>query len=120
VTRILAIAIVMVGLMSMIMSATAAAADVTRGESTYKELCAGCHGAGGKGGGKEAAALASKPKDLADCQRMTAFPDERLFRIIKEGGSAGGLSDAMPQYSSSLEDDEIRDVIGYIRSWCQH
>lgn len=96
----------------------AGAADLQRGASTYKELCAKCHGAAGKGDGKEAATLSTKPKDLTECARMTTFTDERLFQIVKEGGAAAGLSKDMPPYADALEDDEIRDTVSHVRSLC--
>lgn len=98
--------------------ANAQAPDLARGKATYKELCAKCHGSGGKGDGKEAATLETKPKDLTDCARMAKFSDDELFRIAKEGGKAAGLSDDMPAYKDSLEDDEIQDVVAFLRTLC--
>jgi len=96
----------------------AAEPDAQRGAATYKELCAKCHGNTGKGDGKDAATLGTKPKDLTDCARMKTFDTEKLFKIVKQGGEASGLSKDMPPYSEALEDDEIRDVLGHIRSLC--
>lgn len=93
--------------------------DLKRGAATYKELCAKCHGSGGKGDGKDAATLATKPKDLTDCARLTTFTDERLFAIVKNGGAAEGLSKDMPPYADALEDDEIRDTVAFVRSLCR-
>jgi mono/diheme cytochrome c family protein len=92
--------------------------NLDRGKSTYQELCSKCHGSGGKGDGKEAATLATKPKDLSECPRMAGFTDDQLFRIIKEGGPAAKLSKDMPPYRDALEDDEIRDTLAYVRSLC--
>lgn len=93
--------------------------DLKRGAATYKELCAKCHGGEGKGDGKVAAMLATKPNDLTDCARMKTFSDDRLFAIVKNGGAAEGLSKAMPAYAESLDDGEIRDSVAYIRSLCR-
>lgn len=101
-----------------IAAAAAHGADVGRGKATYGELCAKCHGAAGKGDGKEAATLATKPKDLTDCARMSGFTTDQLFRIIKEGGPAGGLSKDMPAYADALDDGEIRDTLAYIQGLC--
>ena len=92
--------------------------NVGRGKATYGELCAKCHGAGGKGDGKEAATLTTKPKDFTDCARMAKSTDEQLFKIVKGGGVAADLSKDMPPYGDALEDDEIRDTIAFIRSLC--
>ena len=112
----LALALWSTGLLSS--GAFAQPPDPSRGQSTYKELCAKCHGATGKGDGKEAATLKTKPKDLTDCARMAKFSEEQLFRIAKQGGEAEGLSDDMPAYADSLGDDEIRDVVTFIRTLC--
>jgi cytochrome c oxidase cbb3-type subunit 3 len=92
--------------------------DLDRGKATYKELCAKCHGSGGKGDGKEASTLNTKPQDLTNCVRMATFNDEQLFRAIKEGGSAIKLSKDMPSYSESMEDDEIHDVLAFVHTLC--
>lgn len=92
--------------------------DLERGKATYKELCAKCHGPGGKGDGKEAATLKTKPQDLTNCVRMVKFGDEQIFRAIKDGGPAIGLSKDMPAYAEALEDDEIQDVVFFVRMLC--
>ena len=97
---------------------TSAHADVGRGAATYKELCAKCHGAQGRGDGREAATLKTKPRDFKDCARMRKFADAELFRVIKDGGEAAKLSADMPSYSDAMEDDEIQDLVLFVRSLC--
>lgn len=95
-----------------------AGADIARGKATYKELCAKCHGAEGRGDGREAATLTTKPRDFRDCARMKKFTDAELFGVIKDGGEAAKLSDDMPSYSDAMEDDEIQDLVVFVRSLC--
>lgn len=112
---------VMLCAVAIALSATQARAEgpnLERGKTTYAELCGKCHGSGGKGDGKEAATLATKPKDLTECPRMATFKDDQLFQIIKNGGVSANLSKDMPAYADSLEDDEIRDTLAYVRSLC--
>ena len=111
-------ALALVALPAALALPLAARADLARGQATYKELCAKCHGAQGKGDGREAATLATKPQDLTSCERMKKFADGDLFRAIKEGGKAVKLSDDMPAYSDSLEDDEIQDLVEFVRTLC--
>jgi len=92
--------------------------DLARGRSTYKELCAKCHGFTGKGDGKESGTLKTKPKDFTDCQRMAKIDDETRFNVVKGGGKKAGLSKDMPSFSEALEDDEIQDVLAFVRTLC--
>ncbi|MBI3325838.1 MAG: cytochrome c [Nitrospinae bacterium] len=94
----------------------ATAGDLGQGKEVYAQFCASCHGETGKGDGPAAPALTPKPKDLSDKGYMGTKSDEQLFKVVKEGGAAGGLSPLMPPWGTSLTDDQIRDVIAYLRS----
>lgn len=90
--------------------------DAIKGRKHYFKLCTPCHGQSGKGDGPAAASLPIKPTDHTNGEYMNKLSDERLFKTIKEGGAAVGKSPIMPGFRSSLGDDEIRDVIAYLRS----
>lgn len=94
------------------------APDLARGKSTYKELCSKCHGFTGKGDGRESGTLKTKPKDFTDCERMAKIDDATRFKVVKGGGKAAGLSKDMPSFSEALEDDEIQDVLAFVRTLC--
>lgn len=94
----------------------ATAGNLAQGKQLYQQFCASCHGEMGKGDGPAAAVLTPKPKDLTDKGYMGTKSDEQLFKVVKEGGVAGGLSPLMPPWATSLTDDQIRDVIAYLRS----
>jgi cytochrome c oxidase cbb3-type subunit 3 len=47
---------------------------------------------------------------------MNALSDEHLFKVIKEGGPAVGKSPLMTPWGGTLSDDDIHDVVAYIRS----
>jgi len=95
-------------------------ADVEQGKKIYNEpgRCATCHGPSGKGDGALAANLPVKPRDHTDKEYMSKLSDEDLFKVIKGGGNAVGKSPLMPP--SGLTDDQIKDVIAYIRTLCCH
>ena len=86
--------------------------DVKAGQAKFKQLCATCHGATGKGEGPAAAGLNPKPKDLSQTKRT----DEGLKKIIAKGGGPNGLSYSMPAWGSMLSEQEIANIIAYIRS----
>jgi cytochrome c oxidase cbb3-type subunit 3 len=94
------------------------AADPEEGKKVYMQFCASCHGQSGKGDGPAAAALNPKPRDHTDRQYMSSLSDEQLFKVIKEGGASVGKSPLMPPWGPSIKDEQIKDVIAYVRTLC--
>lgn len=90
--------------------------DPAAGKAKYDQLCATCHGATGKGDGAAAAALNPKPRNFQDAAVMSKKTDAYLKTIIQKGGAAAGLSPLMPPWGSSLTEQDIANVIAYIRS----
>jgi mono/diheme cytochrome c family protein len=90
--------------------------DPKAGKAKYDANCVGCHGATGKGDGAAAAALNPKPQDHTDGKVMNALNDKYLFDIIKDGGAAMKKAAFMPASNKKLTDQEIWDVVAYIRS----
>jgi mono/diheme cytochrome c family protein len=90
--------------------------DPKAGKQRYDLLCSSCHGATGKGDGPAAAALSPKPRNHADGQYMNALTDKYLFDIIKGGGAGLGKSPLMPPWASQLNDQDIWNVVAYIRT----
>jgi len=90
--------------------------DPKAGKTKYDANCTGCHGATGKGDGVAAAALNPKPQDHTDGKMMNALSDKYLFDIIKDGGAAVKKSKIMPVASKKLNDQDIWDIVAYIRS----
>jgi cytochrome c553 len=90
--------------------------DAKAGKTKYDANCVGCHGATGKGDGAAAAALNPKPGDMTDGKSMKALSDKYLFDIIKDGGASQKKSPIMPANGKKLNDQEISDIVAYIRS----
>jgi len=86
------------------------------GKVKYDANCIGCHGAAGKGDGAAAAALNPKPQDHTDGKAMNALTDKYLFDIIKQGGKAMQKAPFMPAANKTLTDQDISDMVAYIRS----
>ena len=95
------------------------AADMAAAKQNYTTFCVKCHGPAGKGDGPSAATLKTKPRDFTDCSRMAGLTDDTLFKVIKDGGAAGGLSADMPAWSQGFEDNEIHDLVAFVRSFCK-
>lgn len=90
--------------------------DPKAGKAKYDANCVGCHGATGKGDGAAAAALNPKPQDHTDGKIMNVLTDKYLFDIIKGGGKAVQKAPIMPAASKKLSDQDIWDMVAYIRS----
>ena len=97
----------------------ARAADMAAAKQNYETFCVKCHGTAGKGDGPAAATLSTHPRDYTDCAKMAQESDDKLFNVIKNGGKANGLSADMQAWSSGFSDDEIHDLVAYVRTFCK-
>ena len=85
-----------------------------RGQRIYYALCVSCHGVAGRGSWRTTLFLL-RPGDLTDEARRSASPDQYLFDLVKNGGAPIGRP-GMPAFGAALSDEEIRDVVRYVRS----
>lgn len=96
------------------------AADTVRADEAhaiklYNTYCVQCHGINRDGNGINSAAMAVKPRDHTDTKAMGDTPDETLFNAIKGGGLAVSKSVLMPKWEGVLNDDEIKELVTYLR-----
>ncbi len=90
--------------------------DAGRGKPTYATYCSPCHGARGNGRGPMAALLDPKPTRHSDTAYMNSLSDDYVYRLIRDGGSAVGKSPMMAAWKGNLSDQQIWDLVAYIRS----
>lgn len=88
---------------------------VQRGEAIFIVNCARCHGIHADGKGHVANALSPRPADLTHSTKDTAYKE----RIVRSGGAAMRRSSGMPRWDGRLTDNEIKDVVEYLRSIAQ-
>lgn len=93
----------MILFVSVLCAQNAFAGDPFVGAKIYNEHCMRCHGADGK------AVIAGTPDFLHT--NLLAKPDFRLVAFIKSG------SGIMPSYEGVLKEQELHDVIAYIRTF---
>lgn len=74
---------------------------------TFKMKCAVCHGANGDGNTAVGKKLMVRDLASPDVQKQT---DADLAAIIGKG------KNKMPPYRNSLNDGQIKDLVGYIRT----
>lgn len=100
-------------------SAPVRAADMAAAKQNYDTFCVKCHGPGGKGDGSAAATLATNPRNFTDCGTMGKITDDTMFNVIKNGGASVGLPKDMQAWSTGFADDEIHDLVAYVRAFCK-
>jgi mono/diheme cytochrome c family protein len=82
----------------------------SRAERLYVSFCVGCHGVDGRGSWR-AALFLIQPGDLTTA---AAQPERYLFDLIKHGGASIGRP-GMPAFGAQLSDDDIRELVAYVR-----
>ena len=102
----------------MAMFAIQAQAKETAADN-YKTYCVQCHGMQGNGQGVNIRDMSVQPRDHTDAKAMSTRSDEMLFKVIKEGGLAIDKSVLMPPWGDTLNDDEIHDMVQYLRTLCK-
>jgi mono/diheme cytochrome c family protein len=85
--------------------------DPAKGKAIYERLCSACHGAQGKGDGPAGEMMKPRAADLT-ASKLKATPDADLFQTIQHGRP----STAMSAFKGMLSDQQIQNVIAYIRS----
>jgi mono/diheme cytochrome c family protein len=88
-------------------------AGAPKAERLYLGLCATCHGPDGNGSWRAALFLV-RPGNLSDTARIDARSDQYLFDLIKHGGAPIGRP-GMPAFGSTLTDEDIREIVHYVR-----
>ena len=87
--------------------------DAAHGSTLYKRYCRGCHGEDGRGG---AHTFMPHVENLTRGDYIEYVPDGFLFTVIAEGGEAVGKSSMMPAWKATLSEQDIKDVIAFVRS----
>lgn len=84
----------------------------------YKTYCMQCHGIGGNGMGLNIQDMSVQPRDHTDAKSMGGRTDAEIFKVIKEGGLAINKSALMPPWADTFTDNEIHDLVKYLRKLC--
>lgn len=92
--------------------------DPMKGKELYGEMCSLCHGPQGEGWDwtKKVVRPPIPVPNLTDRVSMSQRSDEELFEIIKKGGEGVGRTRFMPAFGFQLSDDEIWDLVAFVRT----
>ena len=86
-------------------------AAVIRGGIAFRTYCVLCHGTEGKGDGRAAKMYTPRPANLT----VSPFNDTYKEMIIRGGGASMGRSAFMPPWGDELTDEQIHDVVAFLR-----
>ena len=121
-TRSVVATLLLTGMASLALAGSAWAADPAAGKALFEANCASCHGVSGKGDGPVGAALNPPPRDFTVGEfkfdangNGTPGEDEDIVLVIQKGAMAYGGSALMAPWPT-LSDDQVVDVVAYIRS----
>ena len=82
--------------------------SVARGEKIFLQNCSSCHGENAEGLDAQVIGLEKSPPNVKE--RINMHPDGDFFWKIQEGRGD------MPSFKDDLTDEQIWEVINYIRS----
>ena len=85
-------------------------AMVTRGEEVYTAMCLSCHGADLRGDGPASVGMEPPPADFSQQHTMVHTEEDLLYWL--RNGIQGS---AMPAFEDTLSDQEMLDVLSFIR-----
>jgi mono/diheme cytochrome c family protein len=83
-----------------------------RGGLVYANYCVTCHGMNADGNGRAARLYEPRPANL----RASDKDDAYMALIVRMGGEKLGRSQKMPPWGEELTDEQIRDVVAFVRS----
>jgi mono/diheme cytochrome c family protein len=86
-------------------------AAVIRGSIVYGTYCVLCHGSDGKGTGRAAKMYTPRPANLT----VSPYNDTYKEMIIRGGGVSMGRSAFMPPWGDELSNEQIVDVVSFLR-----
>ena len=87
-----------------------------RGGLVFANYCVTCHGINADGNGRAARLYNPRPANL----RMSDKNDAYYGLIIRKGGTPLGRSEFMPAWEAELTNEQITDLVAYLRSINSH
>jgi mono/diheme cytochrome c family protein len=84
--------------------------SIAAGKMLFQSNCVQCHGIDGRGDGEEAAKLSPAPTDFR--LHMPLHTDPQFYGFIHDGYQGS----AMPAFGSAFSQDDIWNLVNYLRS----
>ena len=87
-------------------------AAIFRGGLVYANYCVTSHGINADGNGRAARLHNPRPANLRASDKNDAY----IGLIVRRGGEALGRAPGMPPWAEELTDEQIKDVVAFVRS----
>jgi mono/diheme cytochrome c family protein len=84
--------------------------STTAGQTLYMKTCAACHGKTGLGDGPKAKSLKTVPTDFTKAVSQNQTDGEHFYKTKTGRGD-------MPKYEGKLSDDDIWNIVNYVRTF---
>ena len=84
-------------------------ASTQAGQALYVKTCAACHGKTGLGDGPKAKSLKTAPGDFLKAESQNQTDGEHFYKTKTGRGD-------MPKYEGKMTDDDIWNIVNYIRT----
>jgi mono/diheme cytochrome c family protein len=91
--------------------------DLKDGKEIYTQACASCHGDDGKGQVSGLGVRVPLP-DFTWCAFNSEESDRDWTLVVADGGPTVGRSEDMPSFRDSLTEQQITQVVDYLRTFC--
>jgi cytochrome c553 len=86
--------------------------------SIISDRCTVCHGDNGDGQGPSASSMSPRPRDFHDQKWQKSVTDQTIAKAVMYGGSAVGVSAAMPANPDLVsQPDVVAAIVNQIRAW---
>lgn len=89
-------------------------------KEVFDFYCTQCHGSTGKGDGPNVTKdMSVTPRNFTNAAEMNKLSDQDLRNVIMDGGPALSKSALMPPWSQTLTENEVNELVKYIRKLCK-
>lgn len=96
--------------------------DAKAGEVIFKTGCIACHGDKGNGAPESMTVFERRYTfpEMSRCDQTTPEPNSAYKTVILHGGPERAFSPIMPAFGQLLTDQQVDDVVAYIRTLCDN
>ncbi|HEY5470757.1 MAG TPA: cytochrome c [Bacteroidales bacterium] len=84
-------------------------ASVKAGQALFAKTCAACHGKTGLGDGPKSKSLKTSPTNFTKAESQNQTDGEHFYKTKTGRGD-------MPKYEGKLSDDDIWNIVNYVRT----